>query len=149
MTAVADDRLSEHHQTSSDAGGTSQRVALGVALVPVIVLAVYQWRVGVSANLFETGTTLSGGDRALHGEALYRDVFAFYGPLSYFVPAVVVAIFGHTLYTLVVLDLVLAVLGAAVGFALVRIITKSLPAAIIAGWMMAVPGLAGQRTAIP
>jgi hypothetical protein len=68
---------------------SNQRLRIPLALastIPTIAISAITLRSGVTINLFESGTVLSGGYRMLHGDVLYRDIFAFYGPLVYLIP---------------------------------------------------------------
>lgn len=75
-----------------------RHLVLILLAIIVAVLSVLRWGVyvalGRTMNLFESGTAIVGGQRMLSGEMPFTEYFAFYGPLSYLLPAALAGVTG-------------------------------------------------------
>jgi hypothetical protein len=86
------------------------RLANVAALLPAPLLWLLTVRTGYTLNLFESGTVLAGGQHLVHGDMLYTDVFAFYGPLAYLGPYLMAALFGRSDLALLLPDVIFGTL---------------------------------------
>lgn len=116
---------------------TGRGVVLALlAMVPALAFAALSLR-GVSLNLFEDGTTIAGGLRIFAGEAPYRDFFAFYGPLTYVLPAGVFRVTGSVTTAVVIYYAVISCATSLVAYLLARrisgrpVLALIVPAALV------------------
>jgi hypothetical protein len=83
-------------------------------------------------NLYDGGLAASAGTFMLHGELPYRDFWWLYGPASGAVVALPTAILGPSLLIPRLLGLIVVMVEAGMGYAVLRTRVAHLPAAIIA-----------------
>ena len=120
------------------------RLAYLLALVPAVALGVQGVVTARTLNLFEQGTVVAGAAAFLHGDMLYSDHFAFYGPLAYLVPYAGIPLFGVARGIFVV-DFVVAAIMCLLVYALARRISGRPWLALLAPVILALAGGATQR----
>src|SRR6478736_4788371 len=90
-----------------------------ILLAAGIALACWTWGTWGDAQV-DWGGEVYAAWRVSHGAVLYRDVAYFTGPLSPWVNALWLRIFGEGIWTIYVANLVLIALDTALVYALVR-----------------------------
>jgi hypothetical protein len=113
-------------------------------MVPALALTVWGLLTARTLNLFEQGTVVSGGAAFVHGDMLYSEHFAFYGPLAYLVPYTWVALFG-VVRGLFLMDTVTGMAMWVVVYALARHISQRPWLAIAAPAVVVLSGGGTQR----
>jgi hypothetical protein len=139
---------SEGSQTPA---GTTPAEGVGVRwwmIVVAILPALMSWVVyvarGPTLNLFESGTMLAGGMQSLHGKTLYTDIFAFYGPLSYWIPGVAGAV-GPGSVGVFLAGLLITVGYSIVAYLIAAHVSRRPVAALIAPVVLALAGAETMR----
>ena len=125
--------LDQATTSAGNAGGAaaSKWWFISLACLPAFGVWLVDLLSGQSLNLFESGTLMSGGMRVMQGETLYRDVFAFYGPLEYLLPGVA-GLIGPGNVGIVLFGLVLPMVASVVAYRIVtRLRSRPLAAAIV------------------
>lgn len=102
---------------------TTPLLALAVAAMAATRWLIYVL-LGRTLNLFEDGTSTTGGMRILSGQMPYTDFFAFYGPLTYILPGLAHAATGSVTTSIFGLDLVIGVLCATTAYLVTAILSR-------------------------
>ncbi len=120
-----------------------------LALAPTSLLWGVQIRRGYYLNLFEQGTVFAGGWQVMNGKTLYKDVFAFYGPLTYLMPVTSGHLVGGGAVRIIALDVAVALVTALVSYWLARRLSGRVHLALLVPVAIALMGAAGVRVVLP
>ena len=131
---------------SATVSRASALLASGAVVVAVVAKQALYLALGRGLNLFEDGTALAGGARMLRGQVPYTDFFAFYGPLTYLVPAVVHRLVGSVSSGIFVTQALIAVVTAVASYLVTLALTRRVVVSMAAP---AVIVLLGAYTARP
>lgn len=151
--ANLDTEISVTHRPVKRGKGQLQRIGkpvlLGLPVIPWILASIYSWNAGVNLNLFESGTLLSGGTRMLHGDLLYSEIFAFYGPLTYLAPTVLADMLGGDIRSVYLAEHLLDLFCILIFLHFCRHLTESWFITFVSTGVASLAGICNTRTAFP
>jgi Dolichyl-phosphate-mannose-protein mannosyltransferase len=86
--------------------------------------------------IFDTGAEIEMSARLLEGQALYRDLYTYYGPLAYYFNALALMLFGDRLEVFYLVGLGLGLVILLLSYRLVEQLTNPPWAALCAGYLI-------------